>query len=144
MDFEKIFAKLISPFRGILSIFVRHAVGHIFVFLSFLFIASRFLPSEIGLYHSVLSLALSISVIGCLAGHAVFQIKKSSIQGLFRNSFFLISCNSLIIFLASFYGFSLHKEYAYDSVVLSMFAVPQYFLQLSIIGFQTYFGIPSL
>ena len=123
MDFEKIFAKLISPFRGILSIFVRHAVGHIFVFLSFLFIASRFLPSEIGLYHSVLSLALSISVIGCFRlDVAVFQIKKSSIQGLFRNSFFLISCNSLIIFLASFYGFSLHKEYAYDSVVLSMFA----------------------
>ena len=56
------------------------------------------------------------------AGRSCVPDKKSSIQGLFRNSFFLISCNSLIIFLASFYGFSLHKEYAYDSVVLSMFA----------------------
>ena len=140
MDFEKIFAKLISPFRGILSIFVRHAVGHIFVFLSFLFIASRFLPSEIGLYHSVLSLALSISVIGCFRlDVAVFQIKKSSIQGLFRNSFFLISCNSLIIFLASFMVFLSIKNTLMIALFCQCLLVPQYFLQLSIIGFQTYF-----
>lgn len=105
-----------------LSIFFRHAAGHILVFFSFLLIAKSFSPADVGLYHSILSLSLSFSVIGCLRLEvAVFQVNLREIRDLFTSSLLIIIVVALLAFGISLSVLSTINEYANDSLSLSIY-----------------------